>query len=420
MKRSFCLSALLVGLSLTTATAAVAAPSPGTDTTAAKKVAQAQDPSTSATNGSASPSTGESTPQPAVSVGTSTGTPPGSDTPASSSASSNKAEPRRWAGTSVFLTQSMTTNTIFRGQTQYANPTTESNLWLLPRYAIDENWQLRARFIASLEETNSDGTTTRREPQLSDTTLQLFRRLPALPLDIDAKLAANLALPTSKGSQSRTMVVSPGATLQLSRVFENVLGGGVMLIGSLTYTHPFYRSKNPELTDNLPYAIACVGGNNCSDLVSGTMNTSDVFSYSLILAGEWGKWNPALFYLGASQWAYHPTDAKVPIAGGADVTAPPGFDPVTIRQTHYLSAWLDYNFNSWLTGEVGYWNSTSALDGQGQRANIVFNRLGGDTRVYLGASIQLDNLVRDIQGGSNGEAGVVRAKNNRKPPMFTF
>ena len=48
----------------------------------------------------------------------------------------------------------------------------------------------------------------------------------------------------------------------------------------------------------------------------------------------------------------------------------------------------------------------------------VFNQYG-DTRVYLGASIQLDNLVKAIQGGDEGEAGVVRAKNT-KQPMWTF
>ena len=66
----------------------------------------------------------------------------------------------------------------------------------------------------------------------------------------------------------------------------------------------------------------------------------------------------------------------------------PNLEPTAVRQTHYFSAWLDYNFNAWLTGEVGYWNSTSALDGAGQRANIVFNRLGGENLLaYNGPNI---------------------------------
>ena len=71
-----------------------------------------------------------------------------------------------------------------------------------------------------------------------------------------------------------------------------------------------------------------------------------------------------------------------------------------------------------LTGEVGYQHSTSALTGGGTRANPFFNQLGGDTRVYLGASFQLDNLVKAIQGGNDGEAGIVRAK--AKSPVLAF
>lgn len=418
MKRSSCLSALLVGLSLTTASAALAAPATGTDVSSAKKVAQAQDPTAS------TPSPSESTPQPAVSVGTSTPTTPGSDTPAASAAEPEKKEkPGKWAGTSMLITQSVTTNTVFKGQTQYSDPTAEANLWLLPRYALDDNWQLRGRLIISYEETNSDSNTFYHETTLSDTTVQLFRKLPTLPGDIKPGASVNLTLPTSKVSQAKTLVVAPGLTVQLSRAFEKVLGGDITVVGALTYTHPFYRSENPELKDDRPYAISCVGGGNCTDLASGSMNSSDSLSYMLTLSGEWGKWNPAIFYLGASQWAYHPSDATINLNGdpNAPVNVPRASDAYSIRQTHYLSAWLDYNFNPWLTGEIGYWNSTSALDAQGQRANVVFNRLGGDTRVYLGASIQLDNLVKAIQGSSEGEAGIVRAKNTtKKPPMFTF
>ena len=98
--------------------------------------------------------------------------------------------------------------------------------------------------------------------------------------------------------------------------------------------------------------------------------------------------------------------------------SPAGFEPTSVRQTHYFSAWLDYNVNSWLTAEVGVWNSTSAITGAGTRANPLFNQYA-DTRVYLGASFQLDNLVKAIQGGSEGEGGVVRAKNT-KQPMWRF
>ncbi len=430
MKRSSCLSALLVGgLSLTTATAALAAPPTGTEKQPVKQVAQAEPfaqqggdgtPSTGST--APAPADGTSTqPQPAISIGTGT-TAPTADVPATAAPTpASKPAPRPFAGSAAFLQQSMTTGTVFKGQTQDWNPTVESSLFLLPRYAINDAFQLRGRVIVSYEETNADSTTYNHEPQLSDTTLSLFyRKLPKLPGDIQAAAALNVGLPTSKLSRARTMVFSPGATLQLVRGFENILGGEMMLLGSATYTHPIYSSRNPEVVDpRAPGAFTCVGGNNCSDLLSGTMNTSDSLSYALLVSMEWGKWNPALYYLGASQWAYTPTDVKNPYAvDGSNVGRPAGFEPTSVRQTHYFSAWLDYNFNTWLTGEVGFWNATSALNGDSTRANPFWNKYA-DTRVYLGASFQLDNLVKAIQGGDKGEAGVVRAKNN-KTPMWTF
>ncbi|MDF2692216.1 MAG: hypothetical protein K0S65_599 [Labilithrix sp.] len=422
MKRSLCLSALLAGLSLTTATAALAAPPTATEGQPIRKVAQAQDP-TPSTGTPTSPApasedgSSSTTPQPAVSVGTST-TAPTADTPATSAPEpAKKPAPRPFAGSALFVMNSMTTGTVFKGQTQDYNPTVESAAIILPRYAINDAFQLRGRVVASYEYTNSDSTTYRNEPTLSDSLVQVFyRKIPKLPLGIQPAVALNVTLPTSKAARARTNIFSPGATLQLVRGFDNILGGELLLLSNVTYTHPIYSSRNPEVTDPRPAgAFSCVGGNNCSDLLSGTMNPSDQLTYSLIAVMEWGHWSPALMYLGGSQWVYQPREVSY---NGVPVGRPEGFEPTSVRQTHYFSAWLDYNFNSWLTGEIGYWNSQSALTGAAQRSNVVFNRYG-DSRVYLGASIQLDNLVKAIQGGEHGEAGVVRAKNN-KQPMWTF
>jgi hypothetical protein len=146
------------------------------------------------------------------------------------------------------------------------------------------------------------------------------------------------------------------------------------------------------------------------------MNVSDTISYSLIIAPEWGKWSPAIFYRGASQWAYRPKEIGNSVDGASVDTA--GFDPTHVRQTHYFSVWLDYNFNPWLTAEVGFWNEVSGIGFGGQRSNLFFDRYQ-DTRVYLGASIQLDNFVEAIRGEREGSAGIVRAKNT-KVPMWRF
>lgn len=342
---------------------------------------------------------------------------PGTDQPGvAAKVALTKERARPWAGSSLYNANSVTTGTIFRGQQQYANPTVESSLFVLPRYAINEAFQLRARFVVSYEYTSSDTTKYRNEPIVSDTSLQLFyRKIPSFA-GIQPFVAANLSLPTSKASRARTLVVNPGVTLQLTRNFQRVLGGDVAFIGNLSYAHPFYRYDSAGTTESRPPgALACLGGATCGDTLSGAMNPSDVLSYSLIAVGEWGRWSPALMYLGASQWVYHPRSITNPI-DGTPVTAPEGFDRASVRQTHYVSAWLDYNVNSWFTAEVGFWNSVSALSASGQRSNLLFDRYQ-DTRVYLGCSVQLDNLAKVLQGGDEGAPGVVRAKNDRGPAM---
>jgi hypothetical protein len=466
MKRSSCLSAVLVGLSVSMASVAFAAPDAApakpsivgqtkgkakkakpkaaltdakaalTDDAAAKKAkpeppveqVQAADPPAPAADPAGTPATApaepaapaapaaEPAPAAAAEPGISIGTPgvPGADSPSASAEDPKKpAKARPWAGSQIFATTSMTTATVFKAQNQYSNPTVDSSIWLMPRFAINEAFQLRALLIYSYEFTNADDTVTKNEPRFSDTTLSLFyRKIPEIPGGIKPAIAVTAGLPTSPESRARTLVVNPGATLQLVKAFEKVLGGEVDLIVSGLYSHPLYRSTTPELRGTAPYAYQCIGGTSCQDQLSGTFNVSDSFGYSLILSGEWGKWSPALFYRGTSQWSYHGSNATNPV-DGTTITATPGFGPTHLRQRSYFSAWLDYNANAWFTAELGYWLDRTTLGEDGTRGNIFFDK-NQDMRVYLGASFNIDNIMKQLEGGPT-EAGIVRAKNTHSP-----
>jgi hypothetical protein len=443
MKRSSCLPALLLGLTLTSVFAsrlASAAPEGGP---AGVRVAQAlhrtagnvaqqpsdPQPEDGQTNppapptGTTAPTVSEpgSEPQPAVSIGTTIGGPsaPATDT-AQAGAEDGKKKPkaRPWAGTQVFLTTSMTTATVFQGQTQYADPTVEGSVWLLPRYTINKDFQLRGRLIVSYEMTNSDDTKYRNEPVLSDAGLQLFyRSLPEFA-KIKPMVSFNLGLPTSKLSRARTLVASTGLGLQLVRAFEHVLGGEIDVIGGVTYTHPFYRYTTSETLDPTPYAFQCFGGNSCTDQLSGTFNPANSLGYNVIISGEWGKWSPALFYSGGSQWAYGgKEDLTFQGRPVQTVDSTGQQSPNAVRQSSYFSAWVDYSANSWLTAEVGYWLSRSMLAADGKYGNPFFDRYN-DMRVYAGVNFNIDNLMKALEG-EGGEAGVIRAQTTKKP-MLAF
>ena len=446
MKRfsSLALISVSVGLSLvTTASVALAGPAPANDSASkptlvaqvkqekpGTKTVQPSDPAPTEGGGAAPAAPASTDPAspaasepaaatepgstPAISIGTSTGA-PGTDTPGAAGEDGKpKPKPRPWAGTQIFATTSMTTATVFKGQQQYSNPTVDSSLWLQPRYALSDAFQLRGLLVFSYEYTNADDTQTRNEPRFSDTTLSLFyRKIPMLPGGIKPAIAVSTGLPTSPESRARTVIFTPGATLQLVKPIEHVLGGEVDIIASGVYSHPFYRNTTGEIRGQRPYAFQCVGGGtSCQDQLSGTFNVSDSVGYSLLISGEWGKWSPALFYRGTSQWAYSGSNVKNPV-DGTDVSSPAGFEPKTIRQRSYFSAWLDYNANAWLTAEVGYWLDRTTLAEDGTRGNPFFDRYQ-DMRVYLGASFNIDNIMKQLEGGP-AEAGIVRAKNTRTP-----
>ena len=348
---------------------------------------------------------------PAISIGTSNGN-PATDTPGAVGEDGKpKPKPRPWAGTQIFATTSMTTATVFRGQTQYDNPTVDSSIWLQPRYALSDAFQLRGLLVFSYEYTNADDTNTKNEPRFSDTTtLALLPEDPGDPGRHQARRRRERRLPDvtrvarPHDDGQRPALTAPAREGRSSKV----LGGEVDIIASGVYSHPLYRNTTSEIRGTRPYAFQCVGGGtSCQDQLSGTFNASDSVGYSLIIAGEWGKWSPALFYRGTSQGAYTGSTAKNPV-DGTNVSTPAGFEPTHIRQRSYFSAWLDYNANSWLTAEVGYWLDRTTLGEDGTRGNPFFDRYQ-DMRVYLGASFNIDNIMKQLEGGPT-EAGIVRAK----------
>ncbi|MBX3186340.1 MAG: hypothetical protein KF819_04960 [Labilithrix sp.] len=450
MKRSTCLSAMLVGLSLMTASVAFGAPSappteegqPAKPTLVAQakrgekptlKLVQPTDPAPAeggsapaaptepaAAPASSDPAPAVETTQPAISLGSAAAP---SDSPSAAPEEPKaKPKPRPWAGTNIFAMTSMTTATAFAGQQQDYNPMVDMSIWLMPRYAINDAFQLRLLSIFFYEFTNGDFTQTRNEPRFSDTTLGLwYRKIPEIPgVGIKPMVALNLGAPTSPESRARTLIVNPGATLQLVKGFEHVLGGEVLMIGNMTYSHPIYRYSTPERRGEMPYQPLCGGASlNCGSQLLGLTNPSDQLIYGITVVGEWGKFSPAFAYRGTSQWAYQPgnNEQTVQVAGqNVPVESAPGFQPTNVRQLSYFSFWLDYMANAWFTAEVGYWMSRPILNEDGTFGNPFFSRYQ-DMRVYLGFNFAIDSIMKALEGGAT-DAGIVRAQN--KQPMWNF
>lgn len=378
-------------------------------------------PATEPAPAAATPPTTEPAPAeaPAAAGGITFGTgAPKKDAPAPEKKKEEKKaeKPRPFAGTQVFAQTSMSTSTVFKDQQQYSNPTVDASLFILPRYTISKEWQLRARTTFTYEFTNSDSTQTRNEPRFGDTGLQLFYRgIPAVA-GIKPQVAIGLSFPTSPESRARTMITTPSISAQLAKSIEHVGSGEIDLLLLGNYSHPLYTNTTGGIRGDFPYKRACWGGGSgCDDQLGGAANASDILSWSAIVAGTWGKFSPAFLFNMSHQFMYTFSKDQSSVPGQ---TVQRLDNAQTIRNATYFSFWLDYEANSWLTPEVGYFMSRSLLRDDGTYGNPFFDR-NQDMRVYLGANINIDNLAKSLSG-VEAEAGVVRAKNKTGPALGAY
>jgi hypothetical protein len=431
MKRFTSLSALLVGLSVTTASFAGTPDAPSA--TKADKpmlVAQADDPAgqtppapTEAPEAAAPTAAPTEAPAPApetasqgAQIGSGTSTPVAADTTTDSEKAKKKEH--TWGGSAIIGYTTMSTSTVFRAQQQYADPTVDSSIWLMPRYNLNDQFQLRGRLIFNYEWTNSDTTVTEHEPRFSDTTVQLvYKKIPEIGT-IKPLVGIQVAAPTSPESRARTMRFNPGVLASASKTFEHIGSGSIDIGGSAIYSHPIYGSTQAEVRGHRQVPLQCAGGTDCSDLLSGKMNSSDTLTYTISISGKWGKWSPALYFLGASQWVYHPKDTDVAIAGGqkVPVEGQPGGDRSSIRQSGYFSASLDYEVTPWFSPEIGYSLYRNILAEDGTYGNPLFDPYQ-DMRVFVGATIDPDEMIRSLKGQPRETKA---AKAEAKSPVFRY
>lgn len=318
------------------------------------------------------------TPPASVPVEAATATPPG------------PGVAERFLGSQLFLQQDVSLTTLAPGLQLSANPTVETTLFLLPRFTVSEDWQLRGRLSLGVEWTNSDVTTTVREPVLSDTTLQLYYRgLPAL-LGVKALVGAQVVLPSSDLSQARSLLFSPGLVVQLSSSVEVPLGH-VLFLSTVGYQRPLYRYTTPGLDQAPDYGPQCRGDlASCAEQASGLANARDLLGWSLAIIGQLGPIAPALSFSASHQFPF-------------SFTAVPGSvaveDPTTVRVLTSFSAFVDWSFSAWGTAELGYNLTRNALGDDGRYGNPFFDRRQ-DGRLYLGLNVALDPfLVEDQAGG---------------------
>lgn len=182
-----------------------------------------------------------------------------------------------------------------------------------------------------------------------------------------------------------------------------------MAMGLISYQHQFFGWTTPGLDDEFPYQRQCgsaLGSDATSGVVgtcggqsSGVYNVPDVLSWSAVLLGSWGDWSPGMVFTMIHNFPFKPE-------GGFEVSDAV-VDPNGVRVSTSFSAWMDYLVQPWLTAELGYSFLQRALNGKSNFGNPLYNRYG-DSRLYLGINIGLEQLYGVIIGADAGAGGVVR------------
>lgn len=338
---------------------------------------------------------------------------PKKDEPAEEKAPPKRPKEKLFADTQVFLQTTAGPTIVAPGLRQTQNPTVDSSMFLQPRMRVSDAFQLRGRLVISREWTDNDIQTRRNETRLSDTTLQLFYRKIPMVLGVKPMVAAQVMLPTSIESQSRTMLATPGLLLQLVKPIEHFLGGDALIIANTTYSHPLYRQTTQVIDGERPYRVQCFSDNSCDNQLNGVANPSDILNWSVIALAEWGDWSPALFFLMSHQFPYQFRDLEYEGRAVDRVADRPG-----VRNSTFFMTWLDYHANAWLTAEIGYMMSRPLLDADGTYGNPFFSRYQ-DMRGYIGFNFAIDRMI-DAFSGQAGDGGVVRAHNTQRRPVMAF
>lgn len=312
----------------------------------------------------------------------------------------------RWRGSILLLDQSITAETVgVGGAYQSPDPTYEWWLALKPRYTLFDRGtdavSLNLWMNAYLELTNSDTTTTYREPLLGPTWLwatyaHTFREVRDYKTTLSA--GPRLTLPTDKGAYDIGQFLGLGAVASVAQTFPLLGKGARALNGArlglgVIYNHPFDRSTGPVNGDIHQLRDDIGGRPIVSDQLSGQMNQQH--SLNLSFFGDLKiarRLELSLSYILLNAWDYAPRATEVCITSGC-VTPTSIANPTTYRVNTWLVAALEYGVIEELSVSLGYYNLANQLAPDGTRRDPLWSPTA---RIFLTLTSNLDAVYRRV------------------------
>jgi hypothetical protein len=314
-------------------------------------------------------------------------------------------KPSPWRGSILLFDQSVTTQTIGIGKDyQSYDPTYE--LWwaFKPRYVFysDDATTMSVSAWANLylEVTNSDTTTTEREPLLGPTIISASVGHTVYKLGeykTSISVSPRLTLPTDKESRAAGRYFSLGAGAGVSQSVP-INGKDATAFNSLRfelsgiYGHAFNNSTTPN-DPNVTQERQDIANRLISDhQLTFSMNTHDSLS---VRFGADAQLTPKLTfgvsYVLANSWHYWPP----PVSAVSISTGPTS--PVTIANPTNVSvstwalASVDYDVMDEMSLGLGYYNKANQIGPDGQRRSPLWSP---DARFFLTVTGNLDAIAK--------------------------
>ena len=321
-------------------------------------------------------------------------------------------QPPAYRGSLLYWQHGLTANTLAPDAQLTYNPTYYWYFLLQPRWYLDRQNFLVLSQGLSIEWTDADFTTTQREPQLGDTTLEL-RHTEVFEGFVFIG-SARLTAPVSTFSQAADRVLGTGLGLTAVRVFPELASLTFALSGSARH---WFALTNVPTTNALSGAagqFACASGTiasgGCDQIGDATTERDRLTGGLTVSVSPIPELTFTTQYFLTTAYGHELAPAANPGLGGP--TSLPDGSATHWRPAQYWTASVAYDVVGWLNLSIGY-QSASSFTGlynpNGSVRNPFYN---ADAELYLGANITFDTLIEELVGGE--EEGTPEERQRRR------
>lgn len=315
---------------------------------------------------------------------------------------------------------------LFKNALPMHDPYYAQSITLMPQIWPRKDMFVRARLAIEVELTQSNVTDTRREPILSDLWLDWmwFTGWKIPKLGIGVTPAFRLILPTSKISQSRSMLFGIDPAAMFSRTFKLHKGKHFNYI-ALMYVFRPTKFFNEYATAQVDLPV-CSNPNRPECLHSGTRNVSWRFANifvartsimpKLLLTASVVLINDLLYGLPEQQYSNGLGSIMGDGSRAPTVDATIGASPVDHRAAIWSSLDFTYIAKRWLFLSAGISTFHSQLTPESNYRVPLINRF---TNFYFDVTIPIAPFIEKVGewfgGNGNGKTSTAKAPAPARP-----